>query len=125
MGHQMNPKVIIVELELPGEIRGWDVVRALKGNDKTCRRPVITCSWPQDAEVFATVGEVHGMLHKPDLHFDDLENVLKNAGVLLDRELDPHDDPSLPPMGRDGTGKEVRESRETDLRCETGHSVTP
>ena len=43
--------------------------------------PVITCSWRQEANVNALVGEVAGHLLKPELLYTDFEAALREAGV--------------------------------------------
>ena len=59
---QVKPVVIIMEAELPGTIRGWEAVRALRADREICNIPVIICSWLQEANVDALVGEVAGHL---------------------------------------------------------------
>jgi CheY-like chemotaxis protein len=77
----VKPVVIIVEAELPGMMRGWEAVRALRADREMCNIPVITCSWLQEADVRALVGEVAGHLQKPELLYADFEAVLREAGV--------------------------------------------
>jgi len=77
----VKPVVIIMEAELPGTIRGWEAVRALRADRETCNIPVITCSWLQEASVDALVGEVAGHLLKPELLYEDFEAALREAGV--------------------------------------------
>ena len=43
--------------------------------------PVIICSWLQEANVDALVGEVAGHLQKPELLYKDFEAALREAGV--------------------------------------------
>ena len=79
--HHTHPVVIILEPELPGKIRGWDIVRALRSDAEACTIPLISCSWLQEIEVAALVGEVQGNLQKPDLHYEDFVEILKRAGI--------------------------------------------
>jgi CheY-like chemotaxis protein len=79
--HQAHPSVIILEPELPGRIRGWDIVRALRLDDETCAIPIISCSWLKDGEVAALVGQVQGNLKKPELHYEDFVEALMRAGI--------------------------------------------
>ena len=54
-----------------------------------CDIPVITCSWLQEANVSALVGEITGHLHKPELLFEDFEAALREAGVELAADVIP------------------------------------
>ena len=80
---QVKPVVIIMEAELPGTIRGWEAVRALRADREICNIPVIICSWLQEANVDALVGEVAGHLLKPELLYTDFEAALREAGVVI------------------------------------------
>ena len=80
---QVKPVVIIMEAELPGTIRGWEAVRALRADREICNIPVIICSWLQEANVDALVGEVAGHLQKPELLYTDFEAALRKAGVEI------------------------------------------
>lgn len=81
LARHMKPVVVIVEAELPGTIRGWEAVRALRADREVCDIPVISCSWLQEASVDALVGEVAGHLQKPELLYEDFEAALREAGV--------------------------------------------
>ena len=70
-----------MEAELPGTMRGWEAVRALRADRETCNIPVIICSWLQEADVRCTGGEVAGHLQKPELLYEDFEAALRKAGV--------------------------------------------
>ena len=69
-----TPDVIILDPELPGTLRGWDVIENLKKDSLTSDIPIILCSWLEENEVARRVGELGGYLQKPDLHFDDFKN---------------------------------------------------
>jgi DNA-binding response OmpR family regulator len=81
LAQRFKPQVIILEPELPGKMRGWEVIQALRENQETREIPVITCSWLQDAEVSGLIGEVQGNLQKPELHYEDFVDVLTHAGI--------------------------------------------
>ena len=57
---RVKPVVVIMEAELPGTMRGWEAVRALRADRETCNIPVITCSWLQEADVDCTGGRGSG-----------------------------------------------------------------
>ena len=81
LAQQTQPEVIVLEAELPGQMRGWEAVHALKADQTTCHIPVIICSWLKEAEARALVGEMSGYLQKPELHYEDFAAVMKQAGV--------------------------------------------
>ena len=83
LARQIKPAVVIVEAELPGTMRGWEAVRALRADRELCNIPVIICSWLQEANVDALVGEVAGHLLKPELLYTDFEAALRKAGVEI------------------------------------------
>jgi len=79
LARQVKPAVVIVEAELPGTMRGWEAVRALRADREICNIPVIICSWLQEADVHALVDEVTGHLQKPELLYEDFAAALKTA----------------------------------------------
>jgi CheY-like chemotaxis protein len=92
MVRRSRPEVIVLEAELPGQIRGWEAVRALKADPATCAIPVIVCTWLKEAEARALVGDVSSYLQKPELHYDDFLAALQQAGVSLTTHSAPGQD---------------------------------
>ncbi len=96
--HQVRPDVLIVEPELPGEQRGWEVVRALRVEAKaeaelvistsTLASPspiaVISCSWLEKTEAHRLLGPVVWHLQKPNLYYGDFVKALEAAGILVE-----------------------------------------
>jgi two-component system cell cycle response regulator DivK len=78
---QNRPDVIILDPELPGKLRGWEIIHSLRNDPQTCAIPLITCSWQGEAEVIERVGAVESNLKKPDLHYEDFLRVLHQAGI--------------------------------------------
>jgi CheY-like chemotaxis protein len=83
LARRSSPDVLIVEAELPGEIRGWEAARAIKADPVTRDIAVISCSWLNEADARALIGETSGHLQKPDLHYSDFVKVLEHAGVTV------------------------------------------
>jgi CheY-like chemotaxis protein len=77
----LRPDVIIVEVELPGTLRGWEAIRAAKSEPGLANIPVITCSWLTQAEARALTGDAVAHLQKPDLHYADFTRALASAGI--------------------------------------------
>ena len=76
-----NPSVLIVDPELPGEQRGWEIVRTMRSSGAIGDMRVISCSWLECAEVRALIGDVAWHLQKPDLQFADFVDAIAAAGV--------------------------------------------
>ena len=99
---QIHPDILIVEPELPGERRGWEVVQALRAEAEakvkaqaevkvegvltastsalTSPLAVISCSWLEKTEVCKLIGDVAWHLQKPDLYYGDFIKALEAAG---------------------------------------------
>ena len=100
LARQINPTVIIIDAELPGDLVGWEIMRAIKFDEATRHIALISCSWLSDAEVRGLVGTIAGHLQKPDFAYNDFERVLRAAGVILAdrRTADPSPFQSGPPQ---------------------------
>ena len=72
---------MIVEVELPGTLRGWEAIRAVKSDKALAHIPVITCSWLTQAEACELTGGAVAHLQKPDLHYADFTKALASAGI--------------------------------------------
>ncbi len=70
-----------MEAELPGTLRGWEAIRAVKSDAALAHIPVITCSWLTQAEAFDLTGDAIAHLQKPDLHYADFARALASAGI--------------------------------------------
>jgi CheY-like chemotaxis protein len=79
---QLNPAIIIIDAELPGDLAGWEIMRAIKLDEATCDIAQISCSWLSESEVRDLAGSVAGHLQKPDFAYNDFERVLRAAGVI-------------------------------------------
>jgi CheY-like chemotaxis protein len=81
LARTIRPEVIIVEAELPGTLRGWEAIRAIKSEKGLAHIPVITCSWLTQAEAQDLTGDAVAHLQKPDLHYADFTRALASAGI--------------------------------------------
>lgn len=93
LARELHPDVVIVEAELPGTLRGWQAVQALKADEAMSEIPVVACSWLRAPEVRALAGDIVAHLQKPDLHYEDFVAALASAGVKV---------PNRPAHGGDG-----------------------
>jgi len=74
------PDILIVEPELPGELRGWEAVRTIRSNGASGAMAVISCSWLAKIETCELIGDVAWHFQKPDLHYVDFVKALAAAG---------------------------------------------
>ena len=84
LARELKPAVIILEPELPGKVRGWEAVAALRGDGELCDIPVITCAWLCRPDAERLAGVSHGFLQKPDLHYADFLAALMDSGLEID-----------------------------------------
>ncbi len=75
------PILIILELEIPGKLRGWDVTKQLKINPQTNTIPLILCSWLNRMDALALAGEVSAFLPLPGLNYEEFAEALKIIGI--------------------------------------------
>lgn len=75
-----HPDLMILDVELPGELRGWEAVAALRSDLGGSDAPVIACSWLPRPDALALLPDCAVYLQKPDLHYDDFAAALKEAG---------------------------------------------
>jgi CheY-like chemotaxis protein len=89
LARQKKPAVIVIDPELPGKMRGWEVIRQLGEDLQTCQIPVIACTWMTESSLREKAGEVSGTLQKPEIHYKDFVTVLRKAGVLPHNTIHP------------------------------------
>ncbi len=82
LARTLRPAVIILEPELPGAMRGWQVAQALAADQDLCQIPIVTCSWLPDRGERTGFATAVGHLHKPDLHYHDFLAALATAGAV-------------------------------------------
>ena len=81
LAREIRPAVIVVEVELPGTVRGWEAIQTLRTDGATSSIPVISCSWRPEAAAEAGTGDVAGHLQMPELHYDEFIAALERVGV--------------------------------------------
>lgn len=84
LARRINPDVIILDAEFPGEKVGWEMMRALKSAADTRHIALISCSWLSQAEVHSLAGDLTGYLQKPSITYGDFEKAIRAAGVFND-----------------------------------------
>ncbi len=84
LARRLKPAVIIIDDELPGDLIGWEIIRAIKSDEATRHIALISCSWLSEPEVRSLVGVLAGHLQKPDFRYGDFERALRAAGMFDD-----------------------------------------
>ena len=56
LARALDPDIIVVNPELPGTVRGWEAVRAIRAELGLAHIPVLTCSWLSEADALALTG---------------------------------------------------------------------
>jgi CheY-like chemotaxis protein len=79
IARQNRIAVIILNHELPGRVRGWDVLIALKADPDLCNIPVITYQMDESRQVHQDA-EADACLQMP-LLFDSFRETLVQIGV--------------------------------------------
>lgn len=75
------PEFVIIEPELPGKLRGWEAVQAMREEPALHDTPVITCSWLTADDAAALVGAADGHLQKPEIRYHDFLMALSAIGL--------------------------------------------
>lgn len=86
---QSRPAVLILDPELPGDLRGWEALQALRSREAMGALAVISCSWLPRSEICRLIGEVVWHLQKPDLYYSDFVKALEAAGVTTEDRIGP------------------------------------
>ncbi len=84
LAEEHHPDLIVLDVELPGEQRGWEAIATLRTAAEGNGAPIIACSWLARVDAMSLVPDCAAYLQKPDLHYDDfvqaVSNALKDAG---------------------------------------------
>lgn len=96
LARRINPAVIIIDAELPGDLAGWEIMRALKLDETTCHVALVSCSWLSEPEVRSLAGVLDGYLQKPDFPYIEFERILQAAGVITTGRRDAERSPRRP-----------------------------
>jgi CheY-like chemotaxis protein len=81
VARETQPALIILDIDLPGKIRGWQAATILHDDPELQAIPVIACSWLTEVEALSSADGAAGHLRKPELHYSDFLAVLVRAGM--------------------------------------------
>lgn len=83
-----KPAAVLLQIDLPGQIKGRDVLHLLKRDPATCRVPVLAFSWQAQDEVEDLEEIVAAHLQEP-VTYEAFSEALERAGVDCHRRTRP------------------------------------
>jgi DNA-binding response OmpR family regulator len=86
--HQRQPRVILLEAELPGSPRGRDLLDTLQAGADTQHIPVLIFSWQHPNLLKPQSINSHVYLREP-ITYDDFVTALAKVGVCCPRDVHP------------------------------------
>jgi CheY-like chemotaxis protein len=86
-----GPAVMILDPELPGITRGWEIMKTMQLDLNLAQIPVIACTWLNKGACISRFGEFNGYLQKPALQFEDFLQAITEAGIAVKTNLVPRD----------------------------------
>jgi len=98
---QEKPAIVFLQIDLPGQVMGQEVLKLLKRNSATAQIPVFAFSWRAQERLDEIIGDITGFLQEP-ITYEAFVDALTKAGVhFQDRS----------PEGRDKAQTASRPSR--------------
>jgi CheY-like chemotaxis protein len=83
---QTQPRVILLEAELPGSPRGRDLINALTTDPFAQRVPVLIFSWQNQTGTKMQTQDSHIYLHEP-VSYDDFVGALQKVGICCPKDM--------------------------------------
>jgi CheY-like chemotaxis protein len=79
---ELTPRLLIVDPELPGAVRGWEAAQTLDEMGLWQKSAIISCSWLGRVEAHHLLGHADAHLQKPELHYADFVEALAVAAAM-------------------------------------------
>jgi two-component system copper resistance phosphate regulon response regulator CusR len=92
LARQQPPELVIIDPDLPGKLRGWEAIHAMRTEPRLRATPVVTCSWRRAADAAELVNFADRHLQKPELHYEDFRAMLRAIGIEPDRAIQQRSD---------------------------------
>lgn len=77
---QEKPTIVFLQIDLPGQVMGREVLRLLKRNAATAQIPVFAFSWRTQERLDEIIGDITGFLQEP-ITYEAFVDALAKAGV--------------------------------------------
>jgi DNA-binding response OmpR family regulator len=75
-----KPIAILLQIDLPGQIQGREVLKLLKRDSATCSIPILAFSWQGGEDISDLEGNVNAHLQEP-VTYESFLDALKLAGI--------------------------------------------
>ncbi len=89
MVREYNPALILLNIDLPGEMRGWDVLAYLKNDEETRHIPVVIYTLNEENPDPQQTQEADACFQIPVL-YEGFVDTLTEAGVCIDGSMSIH-----------------------------------
>ncbi len=80
MIHKENPSVILLQVDLPGQLKGWEVLNFLKSDPSTCHIPILVFSWQSHRAMENLTGGASAYIQEP-VTYDSFVEALGKVGI--------------------------------------------
>lgn len=77
---EILPAAVLLQIDLPGEMLGWDVLHAIKANAATCRIPVLVFTYHDHPSAPGIPEGADGQLQEP-VSYETFVDALRRAGL--------------------------------------------
>ncbi|HCE17586.1 MAG TPA: hypothetical protein DEQ80_06980 [Anaerolinea thermolimosa] len=77
---QEKPAIVFLQIDLPGQVMGQEVLKLLKRNSATAQIPVFAFSWRAQERLDEIIGDLTGYLQEP-ITYEAFVDALAKAGV--------------------------------------------
>ncbi len=78
--HRENPVAILLQVDLPGQIKGWELLDALKRDPAIERIPILVFSW-QNSDGMKELAEGAAAYLQEPVTYDAFVDALRKAGI--------------------------------------------
>jgi CheY-like chemotaxis protein len=80
MIHKESPSVILLQVDLPGQLKGWEVLNTLKADPTTNHIPILVFSWQSHRTVEDLAEGASAYLQEP-VTYDSFVEALGKVGI--------------------------------------------
>jgi len=89
MVRKENPVAVLLQVDLPGHVKGWDVLKALHNEKGVCMIPVLLFTWHDQTLPREVLEGVAAHLQEP-IAFETFVETLHNLGLKPTHQNPPH-----------------------------------
>jgi DNA-binding response OmpR family regulator len=89
MVRQENPIAVLLQVDLPGHLKGWDVLKVLHDEKGVCMIPVLLFTWHDQTLPKDVLASVAAHLQEP-IAFETFVDTLQKIGLKPTRQNPPH-----------------------------------